>query len=150
MIQYSNFMTKCKQFILILSLLTLSIACGDNKNKEVLRQAFDIHEEAVKVRGRVSDKMTRLSSIQDTTFLMTFKADLDSIAVALEEWDEQLVEVPGFDEEHDHSGHDHSGHEHDHDNEPQLTPAQHVELQQFLLQEIKSLEEKINLIQEPS
>ena len=144
-----------KFFITLLGILLLSLSCSDKKkNDEDLNSAFQLHKEAIKVRQNVQDLITQLNSNQDSVFLEKNGASIKAIDLALAEWDKQLIEVPGFDEEHDHSHHDHSGHDHDHDHDhdhghqPELTSKQHLEVQQQLLDNIKKLEEKIKAIKE--
>ena len=144
-----------KFFITLLGILLLSLSCSDKKkNDEDLNSAFQLHKEAIKVRQNVQDLITQLNSNQDSVFLEKNGASIKAIDLALAEWDKQLIEVPGFDEEHDHSHHDHSGHDHDHDHDhdhghqPELTSKQHLEVQQQLLVNIKKLEEKIKAIKE--
>nr|WP_298998809.1 hypothetical protein [uncultured Allomuricauda sp.] len=139
--------------ILVLGITALISACGDSKEKnENLQQAFKFHEEAIKFRQTAEDQISKLKADTDSLFVATYSNDLKSISSALEAWDEQLIEVPGFEEEHDHSHHDHSGHDHDHHHhnhsQQELTPEQHLEVQQHLLQEIKGLVEKINSIKQ--
>ncbi|MEM6895428.1 MAG: hypothetical protein AAF554_17155 [Bacteroidota bacterium] len=127
-------------------MISLLSGCGEKKKDENLIQAFKFHEEAIQVRQTAKDEMAKLEAITDSVFVATYSDELNSINSALEEWDEQLIEVPGFEEEHDHSHHDHDhDHEHNH-SEQELTPKQHLEVQQHLLDEIKSIAEKINTI----
>ncbi len=144
-----------KLLITLLGLMVLSLSCSDKKkNDEDLNSAFQLHKEAIKVRQSVQDLITQLNSNQDSVFLQKNTASMKAIDLALAEWDGQLIEVPGFDEEHDHGHHDHSGHDHDHDHdhshgqEPELTSKQHLEVQQQLLNDIKMLAEKLESIKE--
>ena len=135
---------RCKPLFLTLGLITLFVACGDKKKlSEDLQQAFKLHQEAVNIRNQMADQLAELAANSDSLFVKTYRKDLDSISRSLKTWDEQLVEVPGFEEEHDHSGHDHH-----HDEQPELTPEQHLEVQQYLLQEIRAIEKSINQIKE--
>ncbi|MEM8969019.1 MAG: hypothetical protein AAGE93_21560 [Bacteroidota bacterium] len=153
MIQRKPFFNGCKPFILTLGMMALVVACGDSKKTdENLQQAFELHQQAVKIRQTTDKQIDQLKANEDSLFVSTYKADLDSISRSLEEWDEQLVEVPGFEHEHDHSDHDHSGHDHDHDHDhgeqTNLTPEQHLQVQQHLLEEIKAIAEEVNQIRE--
>ena len=113
------------------------------KPNEDLQQAFKLHQEAINIRNQTADQLTKLTANGDSLFVKAYKKDLDSISRSLKAWDEQLVEVPGFEEAHDHSGHDHH-----HDEQTELTPEQHLEVQQYLLQEIRAIEKRINQIKE--
>ena len=128
----------------MLGTIILLTACNDNKRaNENLKQAFEFHQEAIKIRQMMDDQMTKLKANMDSLFVETYTKDLDSINRLLNSWDELLVEVSGFEEAHDHSGHDHHQ-----DNLQQLTPEQHLEVQQHLLEEIKAIAEKVNNIKE--
>ena len=151
MIQRKRLIRPCKLLVLMLGIITLSSACGDKKQTDAdLQQAFEFHKEAIKIRQMTQDQMVQLQANKDSLFVAAFANDLQSISRSLETWDEQLVEVPGFEEEHDHSGHDHSDHDHHHhhDEQQELTPKQHLEVQQHLLEEIQAIAEKINNIKE--
>ena len=139
----------------MLGIIALLTACGDKaKTNKDLQQAFEFHLEALEVRQTIKGQMAQLMANTDSLFVATHKGALDSLNGALESWDEQLVEVPGFEEEHDHSHHDHSDHDHsDHDHhhhdhaQQELTPKQHLEVQQHLLEEIKAIAEKVGAIE---
>ena len=144
MIQKRDFSNPCKQLFLTLGLIALLVACGDKKNpNEDLQQAFKLHQEAMNIRNQTVDQLAKLTVNGDSLFVKAYKKDLDSISRSLKVWDEQLVEVPGFEEAHDHSGHNHH-----HDEQPKLTPEQHLQVQQHLLQQIRAIEKSINQIKE--
>lgn len=141
-----------KVIIVLLCLSTFVLSCSDKKkNDEDLNRAFQLHKEAIKVRQSVQNLITLLNSNQDSVFLVENAASIQAIDLSLVEWDEQLIEVPGFEEEHhhDHSGHDHNhnhDHAHDHGHQPELTSKQHLEVQQQLLDNIKMIAGKIKAI----
>lgn len=131
-----------QSLIILFFTISLLTACGEKKTTDQeLQQAFELHQEAIKVRQTTGAQIDEL----ETTEQLLTKADLDTIRTLLKAWDDQLVEVPGFEAEHDHSGHDH-GHGH-HDDLPNLTPQQHLQIQQLLLQEIKAIAQKTAQIQ---
>ena len=131
----------------MLGILALSLACSDKKQtNEDLQQAFELHEKAIKIRQMAQDQMDQLEANKDSLFVEAYAKELQSLSSSLEAWDGQVVEVPGFEEEHDHSDHDH----HHHNEQQELTPKQHLEVQQHLLEEIQAIAEKINNIKEQS
>ncbi|HAA11801.1 MAG TPA: hypothetical protein DCE41_08935 [Cytophagales bacterium] len=134
-----------KPWAIVLGLLVLISACGGEKTSEELQEAFQLHEEALKIRQQAEEKVGELVAITDSVFIQTHQADLEALQESLHEWDEQLVEVPGFEEEHDHNheGHDH----HDHNAAPELSPKEHLDIQQHLLAEIKTIAERARQIQ---
>ncbi len=116
---------------------------GSEKPSEELTQAFKLHEEAVSIRNQVADQIAKLEGSTDSLFVEANKSNLDSFRISLNVWNEQLVEVPGFE-----AAHEHEGHHHDHDEPLDLTPKQHLEVQQHLLSEIKALAESVNQIEQ--
>jgi len=141
MINRTHLLNYSKQLLLTLGVAFIITCGGGEKPNEHLQKAYKIHEDAISVSGQVTDQLTKLAANSDSSFVATFRGELDSIRLALDAWNEQVVEVPGFEEEHDHSGHDHS-----HGNQPELTPEQHLEVQQHLLKEVQRIEKKINQI----
>ena len=148
MIALNCLINQCKPLFIMIGLITLLVACSSEKGvDEDLQAAFKIHNEAIKIRQLSEDQLNKLGANSDSLFIATYKSDLDSISQLLKAWDEQLVEVPGFEEAHDHAGHyhDHSGHDHHHHNEgADLSPKQHLEVQQYLLKEVKGIASRIN------
>jgi hypothetical protein len=142
MILKAFFTEYSQQHILILVLTALLVSCkNDKKQNEFLRQAFQIHQEAVAIRNQTDAQLTKFIANEDSLLVNTYKMELESIGKALNTWDDQLVEVPGFEEEHDHAAHDHHHHE-----ESDLTPEQHLQVQQHLLKEIRAIEKRIGEI----
>ena len=146
MIALNCHINQFKPLFIMIGLITLLVACSGEKGvDEDLQAAFKIHNEAIKIRQLSEDQLNKLGANSDSLFIATYKSDLDSISQLLKAWDEQLVEVPGFEEAHDHAGHDHdhSGHDH-HAGGADLSPQQHLEVQQYLLKEIKGIASRIN------
>lgn len=134
---------KMNQFflaILLLSGILNSQACSsDGTNSTMLNQANELHLEAVERHMNVEfvlDSLRTRSAGQPNS-------RLDSLAMALAEWEGRLIEVPGFEDQHDHAGH---GHDHHHDSAPELTPDQMLAVQQEFLREIKALEQSLRRI----
>lgn len=136
---------KLKNSLYVIAFLWMTyalLACtGEEEKSEELEKAFELHLESLEIRKNVTEKLSKLTTDADSVFMEKNKIQLDSIQAALKDWDELFIEVPGF--EHDHEGHDHH-HHHDHNSGPQLTPTEHLDLQQYLLTEIKRILESIN------
>lgn len=108
MVEIKYFINPYRPLVIVLGMIALLAACGSKKEtNENLQAAFKLHQEAVKVRQETQDQLDKLAASSDSLFMETYKVHLDSIKLSLKDWDEQLIEVPGFEEEHDHSGHDH-------------------------------------------
>ncbi len=133
---------------LALVLLLVVASCTEKKPDQNLQKAFDIHTEAMKVREQADQKLHALMEKTDSAFVATYGSKLDSLHSLIEEWDHQVIEVPGFEHDHgDHNhGHDHHHHHHDHGAELDLSPAEHLEVQELLLNEIKSLKTAVDQI----
>lgn len=137
----------CKSAIAIIGLVAIITGCGtDPKKSKELTEAYETHLKSLSIRNEVINQLGQLIDGSDSTFLANQRGLFESIQLSIQNWDEQLVEVPGFEEEHDHSGHDHD-HDHDHGNELELTPKQHLEVQKHLLQEIQNIGKQLDSIQ---
>ncbi|MFN4086486.1 MAG: hypothetical protein ACK4LB_11140 [Spirosomataceae bacterium] len=120
-----------KAFVSI-SLVGILMAC-QNQTKEkdpFLEEAYQLHLEAIEIQQDLEPKIDSLVKLDSVRF--------DSLRIAFQNWEESLVEVPGFEHDHDHEGHDH--HHHDHGAaQPDVTPQQMKAIQNESLQNIKKL-----------
>ncbi len=137
-----------KHITIAFGILVIVASCKEKKPDQNLQKAFDIHTEAMKVREQADQKLHALMENNDSAFVAAYGFKLDSLHSLIEEWDHQVIEVPGFEHDHgDHDhGHDHHHHHHDHGTELDLSPAEHLEVQEFLFDEIKSVENAIDQI----
>jgi len=120
--------------VLFVSLL-LSYGCSSNETHDpVLTQANQVHLEALDVHEAMELKLDSLQARE----VGPPDPRLDSLATALTEWESRLIEVPGFEDQHDHEGHHHN-----HDSAPELTPDQMLAVQREFLKEIKVLEQSL-------
>ena len=126
-----------------LLVLTILFACGSSKEKEILAESFQIHEAAMKVSAGVQKRIeimnAQLDSLQeDQTYL---KDSVVNLTAAYNSWEEAIVEVPGFDDHHNHDHHNHEGHDHhDHAPSPDLTAEMVLEIQKEIHKGIKQLD----------
>ena len=133
----------------VLGLMILCYSCTEQKPDENLRNAFDLHNEALDMRKKVKDHLTQLRQNEDSVFLSHYGSTLDSLSLLAEAWDEQIIEVPGFEHKDDHShdhDHDHDHHGHDHVEDLNLAPEEHLEIQQELKDEIFAIEKALSKI----
>ncbi|MFC4873533.1 hypothetical protein [Negadavirga shengliensis] len=122
-------------FICLIGLFVLAInGCYPHKNRPELEEAFQYHQESLKTRKSISEMLRDHESKTNSPL----PAHFQSLKDELEEWDENFVEVPGYGHVHDHD-HDH---DHHHLPAPDLTDAEHRDLQKHLLEEIRSLRKK--------
>ncbi len=102
-----------------------SCGSGDTKEHKILHNAFDIHMEALKVKKELEPSLEELRQLNNSIQVqgrelsareINFSKAISVIENRLNYWEENHVEVPGF----EHEGHDHSGHNHSHDHKPQF------------------------------
>jgi len=130
------FVKHAKQRLVMLGFMEFLIACVDsNKPNAELQQVFDRHREAVSMRNQADAQLAKIIK-GDSLILNKFKTEIDSIHKSLKTWDEELIEVPGFEHEHDHSE---IYHDHNHHVPLDLSPTQHLEVQEHLLKEIQTI-----------
>lgn len=124
----------------------------DPAAQKMLKEANDIHNEAVKVENAVKEKMADLESIQANLAakaeaaadseaaepIQAVIAELSGIQSAYGLWSESVVEVPGQEHNHDH-GHDHD-HDHAHDHSlDDMSPADMLTYQKELKSGIEEI-----------
>ncbi|HKK77474.1 MAG TPA: hypothetical protein VJ953_20510 [Saprospiraceae bacterium] len=111
-------------------------ACTTTSEEDKLMQeAFNIHQEAM----QVANETRALLTATDQT-----RKDLQSIRNRLERWEDDLVEVPGFEHDHDHS------HDHDHDHSHstlELLPEDMLAIQKEFLDSIRVLKSDLMRLQ---
>lgn len=94
-------------------------ACSSSDQKDpVLEEAARFHNEATEIQATVEPRIGQIDSIK--TLLanrpqpaaQATMATLDSLKKAFEEWEKNLVEVPGMPHEHHHESGKHKHHHH--------------------------------------
>ena len=82
-----------------LCLLVFFIACKDQSKKDpILEEAFGIHKESIDIAAKAVKYLEKLPA-QDTMRTI--------FETRLQDWGENMVEVPGFHYHHDGLGHHH-------------------------------------------
>lgn len=123
-------MSKYLSIVLVAVLLCLGASCNSGEDADpLLKDAFAIHQEAMRIEQTVQRQLD--------SFQISADEEL-KLRARLEQWEEQLVEVPGFEHEH-HHGHDHV-HDHDHGTPVKLTPEHMFAIQQESLDSIRSIQ----------
>lgn len=113
--------------------LYLCLSCGGKSQEKVLQEAYFVHEKSMSLRENLEEMLQKPEGLNDLQ-----KTELREF---LEDWDQSFVEVPGYEHTHDHD-HDHEGHDHSHHhahNAPNLTPEQHLQLQQHLYEQLEDV-----------
>lgn len=81
------------------------VILGCSRPKAELTEANKIHLENAAIFEDLENKLDSLQKIRTNE---TQNRDLQNLKQELEELEENMVEVPGFDHEHHHEGHTHS------------------------------------------
>lgn len=145
-----------KSFIILLSFIVLVSSCntkasGDETPTDpLLIEANSLHLEAMEVEKSFAPMLNELidkkNSIQVqgrelTQEEINFTSFAEKVEKYYFEWQENRVEVPGFEHDHDHSGHDH--HHHHHGNDVKLTPQQMLEVQKQSYEDLSTMKTKV-------
>lgn len=130
----------------------LLVSCGDKKDPK-MEEAGKIHLEAMEIEETLHEQVEGIDSLKivlndkkktvtDAAAIANIDstvAALDAVAKSFEEWEENLVEVPGLAHEHHH--HEGEEHHHDHKPAPDVSGDQMIEIQKEIkanIQKIKS------------
>ena len=107
---------------LIFLIASIQACGGESKENKILHKAADLHMEAVQIKKEIEPKLEELkqlgNSIQIQGRALTqeeidFSKAVNAIEGRLKYWNENHVEVPGF----EHAGEDHESHNHEHNHD---------------------------------
>lgn len=145
-----------KQLGLITLLLSIIACSGESEEHKILHKASDIHVEALKIKKELEPDLEKLRQISNRIQIqgralsaeeLRFTKSVAALESRLAYWEENHVEVPGFEHEgHDHSGHDHSGHDHSHAPKFQLPASDILIIQKEFRDSIIAIKGKIGAI----
>lgn len=121
--------------LILIPSIFLFITCSKETKKDpLLVEAFQIHEKS-------------MSLAKDVKEMLDVMSENDSVIMNIEQrfnnWEEMVIEVPGFEHNHDHD-HDHDHHHH-HEQELNLTPQQIFDIQVELKDSITAIKEEVML-----
>ncbi|GAB3271137.1 hypothetical protein GCM10027347_42230 [Larkinella harenae] len=135
--------------LLSVALISLLAACSSSEKKDpLLVEAAQYHNDATQVQKLVEPKIDQIDSLRsllanrNEPAAVATAASLDSLKKAFEQWEENLVEVPGMPHEHHH---EHGKHEHHHHADATLKdlPADQMRnLQRETLDNIRQIQER--------
>lgn len=127
---------KTIQSIIILPFFAMLQACSGNSEKsEPLVQANQLHLESVVIHENLEKKLNlMLAKEKDPSRLKT----LDSLHNLIELWETGLIEVPGFEHNHEHGAH------HEHKAAQAMTEESMLEYQKNGKEAIRDLEAALN------
>lgn len=114
-------------------MLLLLLGCGTSlQDAKLLKEAAEVHNAALQIAKDVETRIKQDGIHADSVLV---------IGKAIEEWEHDLVEVPG----NEHHHHHHEGHHHSH--EPvNITATEMLQLQQELKQRIELIKKRADLL----
>lgn len=143
--------------ILPLVLILILAGCGhSSKDHALLEEAAKIHQEAVKIDETVKPQLDALVNqanslaVQGRALTEEEQAFINAVGqlqTSYGFWEENHIEVPGFDHEHGHHHHDHD-HDHSHDHGPglELTASDMLLVQKEFRDSIISIKERVEAL----
>jgi hypothetical protein len=144
------------QLLSAITLIGSLTACSSSEKKDpLLEEAAQYHNQATEVQAAIEPRIEQIDSLktvlaaQKTPDSAARIATLDSLKTAFEEWEKNLVEVPGMPHDHKHrtGGPDHSKHDHKHNHADatlkDLPANQMRDLQREMLNNIKQIQTRL-------
>lgn len=132
---------------------SLAGCSSSDKKDPLLEEAARYHQQATEVQAALEPKIEQIDSLK--AVLMGRKtpgasarvATLDSLKTAFEEWEENLVEVPGMPHNHAHD-HGKGGHKHNHADATlkNLPTDQMRNLQREILNNINQMKTRLDAV----
>jgi len=114
-----------------LILLLLLFSCGTHRDdQKIMEEAASVHDYALQIAEETEQQIN--------TLVQVYPDSAKQFLLEIEQWEENLVEVPG----HAHEHHDHEGHTHDH-SPVTLTPEEMLNVQQELRDQVKALRDRV-------
>jgi len=148
---------KNTNLLLSIALVASTLACGEKKNT-FLEEAGKIHNEAHEIGEGIEPQIESIDSL--TALLNTQKvtskdaaqlarvdstvAALGSVKAAFEEWEDNIVGVPGM--EHTHA--EGEAHAHNHKPAPDVTSEQMLEIQREMKTNIEKIKADLQKAEE--
>ncbi len=134
LVKTKNTMKNFTSVLLFLALIAF-MGCHSHPTDPRLEEAFQFHKEALAVNKAIQDQ---LQSIKNDSLNV-----VSQLQKRLQVWEENLVEVPGFEHDHDHS---HGGHHHHHHGtEVEVTPEHMINIQKEFLDSIRVIQQEVQL-----
>jgi hypothetical protein len=131
------------QMVYVIS-IALLVGCSSKREDEKLNQkSITIHNAMVE---RASEMGKWLCILKSDSSTIVNKDSIQVFLFALEEWGNDLVEIPG-NESHQHSEH----HHHDHSNKaPEVTASQMLQIQQELDKRLGTISKRVSTVLNPT
>lgn len=146
-------MLTIRQYCALLLGCGLAACSSTDKKDPLLVEAAQYHQQATEIQAAIEPQLEQVDSLKKA--LLTQKSPeaatrivaLDSLKTAFEEWEENLVEVPGMPHNHTHE-HGKGGHSHKHaDATLKDLPAEQMrDLQRETLNNIRQIQNRLNTL----
>jgi hypothetical protein len=134
---------------LVLPITLWNFSCSTGEKKDpMLEEAARYHNEATEIQETVEPQIERIDSLKTLLTQRTEPAakatvaSLDSLKKAFEDWEANLVEVPGMPHNHTHDHGDHDHHHHADATLKDLPADQMRDLQREILTNIKEIQKQ--------
>ncbi len=145
--------------LLLTASCLLLTSCGDKKDPK-MEEAGKIHLAAMEIEESIheqiegidslkvvlNDKKKTLTDAATIAGIDSTVAALDAVAKSFEDWEENLVEVPGLAHEHHH--HEGEEHHHDHKPAPDVSSDQMIEIQKEIKANIEKIKSDLATVEE--
>ncbi len=146
-------MTYSHRTLLVINLLALTVSCNQLSDKKdpLLEEAAQYHNQSTEIQAVVEPKIEQIDSLksvltaQKTPVSAARIATLDSLKTAFEEWEENLVEVPGMPHNHTHA-HAKGGHKHADATLKDLPADQMRDLQRETLNNLRQIQSRLDAV----
>lgn len=142
-------LAKCR--ILVLCFF-ITIACNSTKKENpALKEAAETHQQAIQIEKQVAPQLDALTQLKNSINVQgraltpeeqALVQEIESILASYEYWEENHVEVPGYEQDHRHEGHDHEGH--DHGAKLELTPEDMIVVQREFRDSIVAIQRRVD------
>lgn len=117
--------------------LLLVAACTAQQHDPLLDDAARYHRDAMELSGQLEIELDSLAHSDAVP-----KDSIRAWHLAIESWERDVIEVPGYDHDDQGEAHDHHHHEH-REPPPDLTPEQMRDVQRELLQRLREIESRL-------
>ncbi|MEM9888197.1 MAG: hypothetical protein AAF849_20050 [Bacteroidota bacterium] len=146
-----------KSLLSLVFCLVLFACASPNEEETVLKEAHEIHMEAIRLNESVQPKLEQMSEMKSELKAnasemgqeaSVFVKAVEQIEKSYKYWESNHVEVPGF----EHEGHDHSHHDHEHDHGPsiEVSASDMLIIQQEFRDTLTSIAERLDRLEIPN
>lgn len=122
-------------YLRVLAGILFLISCSGEQ--DTLKQAHEVHLESA---ATAQELHKTLSILQNRALPPSQKSRVDSLSQLLDQWQEALLEVPGFEHEHTHEG------PHEHKPAPAMTAESMLDYQIQAKEAILSIQMQLEAI----